>query len=90
MHISGNSYSLIVNDQRYDFFKSKNKLRQEDRISPSLFVSSPKLLSTMLNELQNWRNFSNIFMNKLCSQVTHLAFADDLILFSSDKKSTLK
>lgn len=63
-HISCNWYSIIVNGQRHGFFQSTNGLRQGDPISPSLFVISAELLSTMLNKLLTKRGFACFTMHK--------------------------
>lgn len=89
-HISGNWYSIIVNGQRHGFFKSENELRQGDPIPPSLFVISAELLSTMLNNLHDQESFSAFAMNKRGPRINHLAFADDLILFITTRKKTVK
>lgn len=79
-----------MNGQRFDFFKSKNGLIQGDPISSSLFVLSAEILSAMLNNLQNRRGFTGFYINRVGPHVNHLAFADDLILFSSGTRKTIK
>lgn len=89
-HISSNMYSLILNSQRHGFFKSENGLRQGDPISPSLFVLSAELLSNMLNNLYENRRFTGFCIPRQGPQVNHLAFADNMILFVSGKKKTMR
>lgn len=89
-HGSSNWYSLIVNGQRFGFFKSKNGLWQGDQISPSLFVLSAELFSVMLNDLQSKRRYMGFYLSRQGPWVNHLAFADDIILFTSGRRKTLK
>ncbi|XP_060181510.1 uncharacterized protein LOC132611114 [Lycium barbarum] len=89
-HISNNLYSLIVNGQRHGFFRAENGLRQGDPISPSLLVLSAELLSVMLNNLLEKKRYTGFYMNRFGPQVTHLAFADDMILFVSGHKRSIK
>lgn len=86
----GEWYSLIVNGQRFGFFKSQNGLRQDDPISPSLLVLSAELLSVMLNNLHNRKRYTCFHMSIHGPQVNHLAFADDIILFTSGRRKTLR
>lgn len=89
-YISGNWYSLILNRQRHGFSKSENDLRQGDPISPALFVISVELLSIMLNRLYDNSRFTSFHIARQGLKINHLAFADDIILFVSGKRKTLR
>ncbi|XP_059306149.1 uncharacterized protein LOC132057525 [Lycium ferocissimum] len=88
-HISSNWYSLIINGTRQGFFKSERGLRQGDPISPSLFVICAEFLSKKLNKLNGNADFKGFYMNKKGPKINHLAFADDIILFSSGCRKSL-
>ncbi|XP_060195177.1 uncharacterized protein LOC132624410 [Lycium barbarum] len=88
--ISNNWYSLVLNGGRYGFFKSENGLRQGDPLSPSLFVLSAELLSVLLNKLHDDLNFRNFYIHKNGPKINHLCFADDVILFTSGNRKSLK
>ncbi|XP_060182595.1 uncharacterized protein LOC132612322 [Lycium barbarum] len=88
-HISSNWYSLIVNGIRQDFFKSERGLTQGDPIYPSLFILCVEFLSKKLNDLNNRANFTGFYMNKHGPIINYLAFADDIILFSSGCRYSL-
>ncbi|XP_019257651.1 PREDICTED: uncharacterized protein LOC109235858 [Nicotiana attenuata] len=87
-HISSNWYSLIVNGTRQAFFKSERGLRQGDPISPSLFVICAEFLSR-INHIASLNAFKAFHMNKKGPIINHLAFADDIILFSSGCRKSL-
>ena len=79
--ISSTSLSLAYNGSLHGFFKGKRGLRQGDPLSPYLFVLCLEYLSRNLGDLDNNADFN---YHPRCGglKITHLAYADDLILFS--------
>ncbi|GFY91496.1 hypothetical protein Acr_07g0016920 [Actinidia rufa] len=79
--ISTTSYSISINGSMHGFFKGYQGIRQGDPISPFLFVLCLEYLSRSLNQLKDNQDFN---FHPRCKDlnITHLAFADDLILFS--------
>ncbi|XP_027122034.2 uncharacterized protein [Coffea arabica] len=88
--ISNVWFSVIVNGAPQGFFKSSRGIRQGDPISPSLFVLCAEVLSLHLNSLSRRQGFVPFRVPKGCSVVTHLAYADDIIIFSSGMKRSLQ
>ena len=79
--ISSPTYSVSYNGSLHGFFKGQRGLRQGDPLSPYLFVICLEYLSRSLGGLRNNPDFN--FHPKCGGQkITHLAFADDLVLFS--------
>lgn len=76
-------FSVIVNGASQGFFKSSCGLRQRDPISLVLFVISAEVLSRLLNTLSSYRGLTPFRVPLGCLPVTHLAYADDIIIFSS-------
>lgn len=74
------SYSIIVNGQHSTQFQGRRGIRQGDPISPYLFVLAMKYLSRSLADLDGNDKFR---YHPKCkrSKITHLCFADDLMLF---------
>lgn len=79
--VSTTSYSLNINGGLHDNFKGARGLRQGDPLSPLLFVICAEYLSRLL--LKNSKLPSFQFHPK-CQvlNITHVAFADDIILLS--------
>ncbi|KAG7588439.1 Reverse transcriptase domain [Arabidopsis suecica] len=83
------SFSIKVNGDLCGFFKGKRGLRQGDPISPPLFFMAMEV-------------FSNLLMSKfdqgrigyhplgIHPKITHLAFADDIMLFFDGKAASLQ
>uniref|UniRef100_A0A8C0UC45 Reverse transcriptase domain-containing protein n=1 Tax=Cyanistes caeruleus TaxID=156563 RepID=A0A8C0UC45_CYACU len=87
--MSNNWYSVIVNGTRYGFFHSTRGLKQGDPLAPSLFILGAELLSQMLNNLTHDQFFNGFYMERRGPQITHLSFADDVIIFTSGCKTSL-
>lgn len=75
------SYTVMVNGQTTEPFQAAKGLRQGDPMSPFLFTIVMEYLSRALYELRKDSNFS---FHPGCKRlgITHLSFADDLLLFA--------
>ena len=73
-------YSILVNGAPEGYFEGKRGLRQGDPLSPYLFVLCIEVLSRKLTVAASEVGFS---FHTRCkrAKITHLAFADDLLLF---------
>ncbi|KAK1287822.1 hypothetical protein QJS10_CPB19g00354 [Acorus calamus] len=79
-------FSVLINGSPFGFFESSSELRQGDHISPLLFVLSMKFLSQWLDEA--FLNNKIGLFTKKASSVSHLLFANDLIIFSDTSTSS--
>lgn len=75
------SFSVSLNGKMHGFFKCKRCLRHGDPISPYLFVLAMEYLSRSIKAATDVPNFK---FHPKCKQIglTHLSFADELILFT--------
>lgn len=83
------SYSVAFNGSTYGYFKGKRGLRQGDRLSPYLFVLVMNCLSLALERAA----VSGLFQyHPRCgkTKLTHLSFADDLLIFSDGSLSSVQ
>ncbi|XP_071923146.1 uncharacterized protein [Coffea arabica] len=77
--------------RRFGFAESQlGGLHQVDPISPALFVIGAEVLSGLLNSLVGQRAFCPFKVPSKCPIITHIAYADDVIVFCSGVKSTLQ
>jgi len=79
--VSTTSFSIAINGDLYGFFPGKSGVRQGDPLFPYLFICCMEYLSRML--ILACRHPGFLFHPK-CSihDISHLAFADDVLLLS--------
>jgi hypothetical protein len=64
------------------FFTPSRGLRQGDPLSPFLFILGTEALSRMFHQQESLGILKGIRIAKNCPPITHLLFADDLIIFA--------
>ncbi|XP_057248240.1 uncharacterized protein LOC130590220 [Beta vulgaris subsp. vulgaris] len=81
-------FSLSFNGVMSGFFKGEKGIRQGDPISPLLFVIAMEYLSRILKRMSRKDGFE--YHNR-CGplQLTHLVFADDLMMFCKGQVSSV-
>ncbi|KAL2228324.1 UNVERIFIED_CONTAM: putative mitochondrial protein [Sesamum indicum] len=82
-------FNNLINGEGVGFFKSTRGLRQGDPLSPTLFVITAECLSRGLDWLFQRQPRMNFFARSN-KNISHLAFADDIIIFSKDTCKDLK
>ena len=86
--VSTASYSVAVNGDIHGFFLGKSGVRQGDPLSPYLFICCMEYFSRLLKLSSQHENFR--FHPKCEVQgITHLAFADDVLLLSRGDSSSV-
>ncbi|KAK4270818.1 hypothetical protein QN277_019587 [Acacia crassicarpa] len=79
--VSSVSYNVIWNGTQTEFFFPRRGLRQGDPISPLLFVLCMEKLSHLICDEVSRGGWKPISVSNSGLQVSHLLFADDLLLF---------
>ena len=82
-------FLFLLNEKPCGFFRSSRGLRQGDPLSPALFIIAAEVLSRGLNTLVGDLQFSPYFVTRGCPPLTHLAYADDIIIFCNGSKRSL-
>ena len=90
--ISTASFLVIINANPTGFFKSSRGLRQRDPLSSYLFVLGMEVLSIMIDKATKGGylagyNFRNSFGD--VTNVSHLLFADDTLVFYKDSEDEM-
>ncbi|KAG6488356.1 hypothetical protein ZIOFF_049599 [Zingiber officinale] len=78
--VTSSWFSILVNGQLSSFFRSQRGLRQGDPISPFLFILAAELLSRGIESL--FAAYPGMAYATGCDmRVSHLTYADDVVLF---------
>lgn len=83
------SFFVQVNGELAGFFQSKKGLRQGCALSPYLFVVCMNVLSHMIDKAASG---NQIGYHPRCKNIllTHLCFADDLLVFTDGSKRSIE
>ena len=74
--------SILWNGKPLQPLSNERGLRQDDPLSPCLFVLCLEFLSNLINEAVESKNWIGIKATNSGVTISHLMFADDLILFA--------
>jgi hypothetical protein len=81
------SFSILINGSPFGLFCPERGLRQGDPLSPFLFILGTEVISRLLIRSESQDLLKGIKIAKNCSPISHLLFADDLILFAKATSS---
>ena len=76
------SSSILVNGGKTEQFHPSRELRQGDPLSSYLFIICQEVLSRLIEKKLALGNISGVRMNVSGQIITHVMFADDLMLFA--------
>lgn len=74
-------FSVLINGNPGEKFKTGRGIRQGDPLSPYIFLLCAEGFSAMLSREESLNSFSGLKINRYCPSLTHLFFADDSIVF---------
>jgi len=80
--LSSVSFEVLVNGGKTDQFKPSKGLRQGDPFLPYLFILGQDVLSRLLDKELHSSNFSGVKASPKGPALTHVMYADDIVLFS--------
>ena len=86
--ISKSSSAIIVNGRKGEAFQHTRGLRQGDPMSPYLFNICLETLSHMINQACADSEWTPFWVGRKKVSVSHLMFADDLLLFGGVEEKT--
>lgn len=79
--VSSTSFQIFWNGVVKDEFKPLHGLRRGDPLSPYLFVLCMERLGHLIDDVVRSGYWSTLFLSREGLTLSHLFFADDLILF---------
>lgn len=75
------SFSILINGSPFGLFSPARGLRQGNPLSPFLFILGSEVFSQLLVHVESQDFFKGLKIAKICPIVSHLLFADDLLVF---------
>lgn len=88
--VAGPSMSLLWNGEKMESFKPLRGLRQGDPLSPYLFVLCMERLCHLIDNSIAEKKWRPIRLSRGGPQLSHVCFADDLILFAEASVAQIK
>jgi hypothetical protein len=75
------SYLVLINGRPYGHISPTRGIRQDDPLSPYLFILCAEGLSTLLHKAERNGTITGLAIAKGGTKINHLFFADDSLLF---------
>ncbi|XP_020592733.1 uncharacterized protein LOC110033172 [Phalaenopsis equestris] len=87
--LSNNCYSVMVNGKAHGFFSANGGIKQGDPLSTKIFIIAFDYFSRLINKLQYEHSYIQ-YSHKSKIMASHLAYANDAILFLNASKRAIK
>ncbi|XP_029150754.1 uncharacterized protein [Arachis hypogaea] len=88
--IQASSLSILWNENRLEGFQPRRGLRQGDPMSPYLFVLCMEMLACFISHQVQLGVWDPIAVSRRGLRISHLIFADDLLLFCKASKTQVQ
>lgn len=88
--ISSATYSVLINGKPRGYIQASRYIRQDDPLSPFLFVIAMDYLSRLIEKAQQESPIRGFIGQYKEVHVSYLLFADDILLFSKANPAALK
>lgn len=79
----------MVNGSCHGFFQSHRGMCQGDPLSPRLFIIVAEFLARGMDSLYSWYP-SMAYRSSAPIIVSHMSFAEDIVIFVNESKSSLR
>ena len=80
--VSSVSFEVVINGGKSEYFKPSRGLRQGDPLSPYLFILYQEVLSRFIEHDLKLKNIAGIKSSISGPTISHVMYADDIILFT--------
>ncbi|XP_026397013.1 uncharacterized protein LOC113291730 [Papaver somniferum] len=90
--VTSSHLSVLVNGGSTERFKPSKGLRQDDSLSPYVFLVVVEILGKLMNDVVQRGQITGFKVTETGSMISHLQFADDTLIFidaNADEKSTM-
>ncbi|XP_056695812.1 uncharacterized protein [Spinacia oleracea] len=88
--VTSTTSKIRINGALSDSFHASRGLRKGDPISPYLFIICMEYLSTLINNAHTQGEWNPFMLKRGGTPISHLMFADDLLLFGEANANTLQ
>ena len=81
---------MLVNGRSRGFFQASHGIKQGNPLSPILFIVASEALSRGLSAQVVDGSITHYALPRGCIRITHLSFADDIVIFTrGDRRSVV-
>ncbi|VFQ71821.1 unnamed protein product [Cuscuta campestris] len=87
--MNSSKYSVVVNGKPCGFFSQTRGIKQGDPLSPLLFIIANEAFSKNLNKLMNHGVIGRYNCGNNSIPISHLSYADDIIIFCNSSCRSL-
>ena len=88
--VSSSSFSILINGKPFGMINPSRGLRQEDPLSPYLFLLCAEGFTSLLAKAENDGKIHGVSICRRAPTITHLLFADDSLLFCKASKNEVQ